>query len=83
LLRPGGRLAVADVVADAPVDEALRDDLAAWTDCVAGAVTRDEYRSMLAAAGFVQITIDDSHVVADGFTSVLVRAVAASPAVDG
>jgi hypothetical protein len=38
---------------------------------------------MLAAAGFVQITIDDSHVVADGFTSVLVRAVAASPAVDG
>jgi SAM-dependent methyltransferase len=83
LLRPGGRLAVADVVADAAVDEALRDDLAAWTDCVAGAVTRDEYRSMLGAAGFVQITIDDSHVVADGFTSVLVRAVTPSPAADG
>ena len=75
LLRPGGRLAVADVVADAPVDEALRGDLAAWTDCVAGAITRDEYRSMLEAAGFVEITIDDSHPVADGFTSVLVRAV--------
>ncbi len=75
LLRPGGRLAVADVVADAPVDEALRGDLAAWTDCVAGAITRDEYRSMLEAAGFVDITIDESHSVADGFTSVLVRAV--------
>ena len=75
LLRPGGRLAVADVVADAPVDEALRGDLAAWTDCVAGAITRDEYRSMLEAAGFVKITIDDSHPVADGFTSVLVRAI--------
>jgi arsenite methyltransferase len=75
LLRAGGRLAVADVVADALVDEALRGDLAAWTDCVAGAITRDEYRSMLEAAGFVEITIDDSHPVADGFTSVLVRAV--------
>ena len=74
LLRPGGRLAVADVVADAPVDEARRDDLAAWTDCIAGAVTRDEYRSMLEAAGFAKITIDDSHVVGDGLTSVLVVA---------
>jgi SAM-dependent methyltransferase len=68
LLRAGGRLAVADVVADAPVDEAQRGDLAAWTDCIAGAITRDEYRSMLEAAGFVGITIDDSHPVADGFS---------------
>jgi arsenite methyltransferase len=74
LLRPGGRIAVADIVADTAVDAALRADLTAWTDCIAGAVTRDEYRSMLAAAGFVDVRIDDSHPVAIGFTSVIVRA---------
>jgi SAM-dependent methyltransferase len=74
LLRPGGRLAVADVVADRAVDDALRADLDAWTDCIAGAVTRDEYVAMLGDAGFVTIAIEDSHPVAEGFTSVLVRA---------
>ena len=74
LLRPGGRIAVADVVADSPVDASRRADLTAWTDCIAGAVTRDEYRSMLTAAGFVDVRIDDSHPVATGFTSVIVRA---------
>jgi len=75
LLRPGGRLAVADVVADGPVDDALRPDLAAWTDCVAGAVTREEYRALLESVGFTEVAIEDSHPVADGFTSVIVRAV--------
>jgi len=75
LLRPGGRLAVADVVADAPVDDADRADLASWTDCIAGAITRLAYRSMLEGVGFVAVSIDDSHPVADGFSSVIVRAV--------
>jgi SAM-dependent methyltransferase len=79
LLRPGGRIALADVVADAPVDDTLRADLVAWTDCIAGAVTRGEYRSILEHAGLASVTIDDSHAVADGFTSVIVRAVKPSP----
>ena len=79
LLRPGGRLAIADVVADAAVDEALRSDLAAWTACIAGAVTRADYEAMVEDAGFVDVTIDDSHPVADGFTSVIIRAVAPAP----
>jgi arsenite methyltransferase len=78
VLRPGGRVAIADVVADAAVDEALRSDLAAWTSCVAGAVTRADYRAMLRHAGFVNVTIDDSHPVADGFTSVVIRALASA-----
>lgn len=74
VLRPGGRLAVADVVADHEPDPALRDDLAAWAGCIAGAVTRSDYRSQLADAGFVDVEIIDDHAVADGLSSVFVKA---------
>lgn len=74
VLRPGGRLAVADVVADAEVDERRRADLSAWVDCVAGSLTRPAYRELLRAAGLVDISITDSHPVAEGFASVIVRA---------
>ena len=74
VLRPGGRLAVADVVADNDPDPELRADDAAWAACIAGAVTRDRYRAQLTAAGFASVEITDSHAVADGFWSVLVRA---------
>ena len=36
VLRPGGRLAVSDVVADENMDEATRADMRAWTGCIAG-----------------------------------------------
>ena len=39
VLRPGGRFAVSDVIADADMDAATRADMAAWTGCVAGALT--------------------------------------------
>jgi SAM-dependent methyltransferase len=74
LLRPHGRFAVADVVADHAPDPALRNDPAAWADCIAGAITRDEYRTQLAAAGFVDIDITDDHAVGDGLWSAFVRA---------
>jgi arsenite methyltransferase len=74
VLRPGGRLAVADVVADVEPDEALRSDPEAWAGCIAGAVTRAQYAAGLSEAGFVAIEITDSHPVQDGFWSVFVRA---------
>jgi len=74
VLRPDGRLAVADVVADREPDAALLADDAAWAACIAGAVTRDRYRAQLTAAGFIDIEISDSHSVAEGFWSVFVRA---------
>jgi arsenite methyltransferase len=74
VLRPDGRLAVADVAADAEVDDAMKADMAAWVDCRAGAQTHTAYRATLEQAGFVDISITDSHAVADGFASVLVRA---------
>jgi arsenite methyltransferase len=74
VLRPAGRLAVADVVANQEPGAALRADPAAWASCTAGAITRDDYGARLTAAGFVDIEITDSHDVGDGFWSVLVRA---------
>jgi SAM-dependent methyltransferase len=74
VLRPGGRLAIADIVADQAPDPDLVADDTAWAACIAGAVTRDHYRTQLTNAGFTDIDITDSHTVADGFWSVFVRA---------
>ncbi len=53
VLRPGGRLAVADVVARGELPEKVRRDMEAWAGCVAGALEETEYISKLEAAGFV------------------------------
>jgi arsenite methyltransferase len=57
VLRPGGRVAVSDIVATKPLPEALRTNLLAWAGCVAGALTDEEYTAKLAAAGFGDIEI--------------------------
>jgi SAM-dependent methyltransferase len=74
VLRPGGRVAFADISADQETSPELRADDAAWAACIAGAVTRDRYRAQLTSAGFTDIEIVDSHLVTDGFWSVFVRA---------
>lgn len=64
VLRPGGRFAVSDIVIhgglpDMVQDRAtLRRDLSSWAGCIAGALTDEEYRSGLAAAGFVGIELE-------------------------
>jgi arsenite methyltransferase len=62
VLRPGGRLAVADVVIDGDLGDVefadqLRRDQFAWGSCIAGALTVTEYRSHLDAVGFSEIDI--------------------------
>jgi SAM-dependent methyltransferase len=74
VLRPGGRFAVSDVVADPDMDEATRRDLAQWTGCIAGALTEDEFRLELAKAGFEEIEIQPTHRVHDHAAAAIVRA---------
>ena len=74
VLRPGGRLAIADVVADHPPDPRQEWSDVEWATCIAGAVTRERYRDQLEGAGFGGVEIVDSHAVGDGLTSVFVRA---------
>lgn len=57
VLKPGGRLAVSDMVALAPIPEALRRDWELYTGCVAGASLEEELRAMLTEAGFTDIRI--------------------------
>ncbi len=57
VLRPGGRLAIADIVALAPIPQEFRKDWELYTGCVAGASQVNELRAMLTQAGFVDIRI--------------------------
>jgi SAM-dependent methyltransferase len=58
VLKPGGRLAVSDIVARGEVSPALRRDMEAWVGCIAGALDEADYRKKLTAAGFEDVEIE-------------------------
>jgi arsenite methyltransferase len=74
VLRPGGRFAVSDVIADPDMDEATRADMAAWTGCIAGALTETEFRDALAAAGLGDVEIRETHRVHEHAAAAIIRA---------
>jgi SAM-dependent methyltransferase len=74
VLRPGGRFAVSDVIADEDMDAATKADMQQFTGCIAGALTRGEFEDALAAAGFEEVEIVETHRVHDRAGSAIVRA---------
>ena len=74
VLRPGGRLAVTDIVADAGMPDEVRRDMEQWTGCIAGALTPDEYRRLLAEAGLTDVEVRETHRVHEYAGSAIVRA---------
>ncbi|MGZ4199310.1 MAG: arsenite methyltransferase [Thermoleophilia bacterium] len=74
VLRPGGRLAVSDVIRDPDMDDATRADMQQWTGCIAGALTRDEFEQALRAAGLTDIEITETHRVHTHAGSAIIRA---------
>jgi ubiquinone/menaquinone biosynthesis C-methylase UbiE len=74
VLRPGGRFAVSDVIADPDMDEATKADMREWTGCIAGALTEAEFHGALSDAGLEQIEIRATHRVHEHAAAAIVRA---------
>jgi arsenite methyltransferase len=74
VLKPGGRFAVSDVIASPNMDDTTRADIAQWTGCIAGALTEEEFRHGLTAAGFTDIEIRKTHQVHEFASSAIIRA---------
>ncbi|MFN8112599.1 MAG: arsenite methyltransferase [Solirubrobacterales bacterium] len=74
VLRPGGRFAVSDVVADPDMNAETRRDMEQWTGCIAGALTREDFEAGLVAAGFEAVEITETHRVHDQAASAIIRA---------
>jgi L-amino acid N-acyltransferase YncA/2-polyprenyl-3-methyl-5-hydroxy-6-metoxy-1,4-benzoquinol methylase len=75
VLRPGGRFGVSDVVAAHVLDERTRQRAEQRIGCVAGSLTVQDYRDLLAAAGFVYIAVTLTADHGDGVHSAIVQAV--------
>jgi arsenite methyltransferase len=60
VLKPGGRLAVSDIALKKPLPPEIGQDLMAYVGCIAGAISIEEYRYGLVAAGFAHVEVVDS-----------------------
>jgi arsenite methyltransferase len=75
VLKPGGRFAVSDVIADEDMDEATKQDMVQWTGCIAGALTQLEFTEALQRAGFEAIEITETHRVHEHAASAVIWAI--------
>jgi len=58
VLKPGGKLAVSDMMSDKPFPESLLKNMESWAACVSGALTEADYVAAIEAAGFVDVTVE-------------------------
>ena len=57
VLKPGGRMAVSDIVTDGEIPEEIRDSMTSWAECVAGAWDAKDYIASIHAAGFSNVKV--------------------------
>ncbi len=69
VLKPGGRLAVSDIVTNGPLPEAERKSMAAWSACLAGALETKEYTRSLSEAGFTNVKAQPKDYLDQPFSS--------------
>jgi SAM-dependent methyltransferase len=75
VLRPGGRVGIADVVSEDRLTTAERAERGNYVGCIAGALSRSEYARGLTGAGLSDVSVTFTHGVADGMHSAIIRAV--------
>ncbi len=61
VLRPGGLLAVSDIMTDGPLAKAVTENINAWAGCVGRALEEKDYVAAIEAAGFVNVTLERSY----------------------
>lgn len=61
VLKPGGRVAVSDIVTDGPLPASIKSSMSAWAGCLAGAIDVNDYRLVLSQAGLVDIDITPTY----------------------
>jgi SAM-dependent methyltransferase len=74
VLRPGGRIGISDVVAEDRLSPEERAERGSFVGCIAGALSKGEYTAGLEAAGFVDVSVELTHEVADGMHGAIVKA---------
>ena len=74
VLKPGGRLGISDVVAEDRLSPDERAERGSFVGCIAGALSKDEYETGLAAAGFEDVSVTFTHEVEDGIHGAIVKA---------
>ncbi len=75
VLRPGGRVGLADIVAEDRLSASERAERGSYTGCIAGALSIGEFERGLREAGLADVEVTPTHAVADGMHSAIVRAV--------
>jgi SAM-dependent methyltransferase len=62
VLRPGGRLAVSDVIVREGLPQSVKESMALWTGCIAGALEEQEFLDLLTEVGFEKASIEPTRV---------------------
>jgi SAM-dependent methyltransferase len=75
VLKPGGRVGIADIVAEDRLSPDERAERGSFVGCIAGALSKSEYEEGLRAAGLDDASVVFTHAVADGMHSAIVTAV--------
>jgi arsenite methyltransferase len=80
VLKPGSRLAASDIALKQPLPLEVGNDLMAYVGCIAGAISIDDYRTGLIAAGFSHVQIIDSGADLNAYAKVENQSGCCSPA---